>query len=201
MTRETYIELLRDRLKRIDTAGRVRPQLINMALDMVWQNMAFENMGSIGSDVNFCTKLYAATAVTLGADGRYYTTLPNAIINLPRAASGVGRINQVNSRDYDFSPVTEKNFRLLASQDVYSLGNKIYYYVTKDTVFYGDSMTAAIAAVGVDMRLVIPFADYDLDEDVPVPSGQAERFLGDAMNFLMGTTPVNQNNTNKETAP
>jgi len=201
MTRESYIEMLRDRIKRLDSSARVRPQLINAALDAVWQNMAFENMGSLGSDVNFCTKLYEAVDVEEGADGTYYSELPNAIINLPRAASGVGRINQVNSRDYDFSPVTERNFRLLTSLDVYDIGNKIYYYVTKDYVYYGESMTAAIAGVGVDMRLVIPFKDYDLDENIPIPSGQAERFLGDAMNFLMGTTPINQNNTNKETAP
>ena len=60
-------------------------------------------------------------------------------------------------------------------------------------------MTPAIAAAGLDVRMVIPYSSYDLDEDLPITAGQSDMFVGTALQFLLGTTPVQLNNINSET--
>jgi hypothetical protein len=62
-------------------------------------------------------------------------------------------------------------------------------------------MTPAIAAAGVDIRMIIPFSSYDLDEDLPVPIGQSDTFIANALQFLLETTPVELMNNNEEKRP
>lgn len=198
MTRQQYIELAQARLKRIDSTGQFRFQYVEGAFDFVWQNSAFKHMGMASTDTNFYTKLYEAEPVLQDAGGRYYSDLPEAIINLPRVSSGVVRIVQLNARDFDFAPISERDFTMMASQEVYQVGTTIYFYVNKDRIVYGDSMSSSIASAGVDMKLCIPFSKYDLDEELPMPAGQSEEFFASVINYLAGTQPVDLSNINTE---
>jgi len=198
MTREQYIELAQARLLRLDNAGRQKSQYVEGAMDAVWQSMAFKHFGTFGSDTNFYSKMFTPVTVSQDTYGNYYSDLPDKIINLPRKSSGIVRINQVNGRDMDFTPVSERDFTMMTSQEVYQLTDKIVYYVTFERIFFGTNMNPAIAAAGLDIRMVIPFSSYDLDEDLPIMIGQADMFLGTALEFLIGTPPVNLVNKNSE---
>jgi hypothetical protein len=198
MTRQQYIELLEARLKRIDSADRFHPRYIEGALDFVWQNLAFEAMGKLGTDPFFYTKQYTPVTVSQDSNGRYYSDLPDVIIHLPRVSSGVVRISQLAGTDMDFAPVSERDFVMMRSQEVFAISNTIYYYVTKDDINYGDNMTTSIASSGVRIDMVIPFRSYDLDEDIPIPSGKAQEFINLALQFLGATPPVDLVNKNSE---
>lgn len=198
MTREQYIELLQARLKRIDSAARFNPRYVEGALDMAWQNLAFNAIGKGGADDFFYTKQYSPVLVVQDSNGRYYSDLPAPIINLPRAASGVVRINQLAGIDMDFAPVTERDFIMMRSQEVFQISGTIYFHVTKDQVFYGDNMTVPIASAGVKMDLTIPFRTYTLDEELPIPAGQAQEFIAAVLEYLAPTTPVDLMNKNSE---
>lgn len=199
MTREEYIELVQARLLRIDSAGRFKSQYVEGAMDMVWQSMAFQHFGAFGTDENFYTKLFTPVTVSQDSHGNYYSDLPEKIINLPRVSSGIVRINQINGRDMDFSPVSERDFIMMVSQEVYQLTDKITYYVTFERIHFGSNMTTAIATAGLDIRMVIPFRSYDLDEDLPIMVGQADMFINNSMQFLIGSAPVDLENKNAET--
>lgn len=201
MTREQYIDLIKTRLKRIDSADRFHAQYVEGVLDLVWQSTVFQQAGTYDTDVNFYTKKYTPVAVSLDASNNYYSDLPDKIIHLPRVSSGIVRINQINGRGMDFSPVNERTYTMMISQEVYQLTDKIVYWVDFDQVHYGSNMTPAIAAAGVDIRMIIPFSSYDLDEDIPLPIGQADMFIAKAIQLLKDTTPVELTNINSETLP
>lgn len=199
MTREQYIELVQANLLRIDNAARYQSRYVEGVMDMVWQSMAFQHFGTFGTDVNFYTKMFTPVTVSQDVHGNYYSDLPDKIINLPRKSSGIVRINQINGRDMDFSPVSERDFTMMVSQEVYQLTNKITYYVTFERIHFGTNMTPAIAAAGLDIRMVIPFSSYDFDEDLPIMIGQSDLFISRSMQYLAGTTNINLENTNSET--
>jgi hypothetical protein len=195
MTRKALIELIKLRLKNVDSTEQFHPRFIEGVCDLVWASWCSASTVSASQDVNFYTKLY--DGVEVDVDGEFfYSVLPSPILNLDRIGGGVISINQINARDNDFKPIREKDFRLMKGQEVNRTGTDIYYYVTYDHVYYGGSMTDEIAEDGVDMRLSIPFSKYDLSEELPLPSGKEMEFVQAAINILVGTPPTNLTNKN-----
>lgn len=198
MTREEYIELIKAKLLRLDDASRYNPRYVEGALDFVWENFMFEMDGMQGTDPFFYTKQFTPVTVATDSNGWYYSDLPSPIINLQRVSSGVVRVSQVSGRDMDFAPVSERDFTYMRQQDVYRVGNTIYFYVTNDRVYFGDNMTPSIASSGVTIDMVVPFRSYDLDEELPIPAGKSLQFVGAVLEFLAPTRPVDLSNTNTE---
>lgn len=199
MTRKAILELLKIRVKQADATGQYPIQYIEGMCDMVWESWCAASTNSPNQDFNFFTKLYPAVAVTEDtASGYYSSVLPEQILKLERVGDGVMSINQVNSLDNDFKPVTEVNFRLMKGQEVARTGSDIYYYVTYNSVQYNESMDSYIADSGVDMRLSIPFSKYDLDEELPLPSGKGLEFTTAVLNLTVGTPSVNLTNKNSD---
>jgi len=192
MTRKAIIELIQHRMRSIDSTGQFPPQYIESMCDMVWESWCSESANDKHQDLNFFTKLYPAETVTLDADSGYYSTaLPEKILKFRRIGDGVISVNQINTIDNDFKPVSERDFRLMKGQEVQRTGSDIYYYATYNSITYNESMTASIAAEGVDLRLSIPFSKYLLTEELPMPSGRAMEFVGAVIGLIQGTPPVN----------
>ena len=198
MTRRAIIELIKYRLKNVDSTEQFAPQYIQGVCDLVWSSWSTESLLDDRNDPNFFTKKYDAVAVTEGADEYYSSSLPEKILALTRVGGGVLSINQINAKDNDFKPVLERDFRLSKGQEVARTGSDIYFYVTFDSVFYNESMTSDIASSGVDMRLAIPFSKYGLEEELPMPSGREAEFVESVVNMLMGTPPTNLSNKNSD---
>ena len=68
------------------------------------------------------------------------------------------------------------------------MGEKTYY----------PSMTTAIQSAGVRMTVVQQFSEYALDESIPIPKSQSERFMETVLNVLNVVRPelLLNNNTN-----
>lgn len=200
MTRKAMIELIGTRLKRLDKTGQFHPRFIEGVCDIVWQTFAYNFHERNGADPYMYSKKYEDQVVTTDVDGHYYTDLPVELINLPRANSGILRIDKDISRDFVFVPTTDRNFTFMHSQEVYQIGTKIYWYNSKDRIYYGDSMTSVIAAIGVDITLCIPFSSYSMTETLPIPADQGAQFISSVIEIIAGTPPVDERNTNSETA-
>ena len=198
MIRQAMIELIGARLKRLDKTGQFHPRFIEGACDVVWQSLAYQYYEGAGIDSYLYAKKYEDQTVTTDIDGHYYTDLPEEIINLPRANSGVIRIDKDISRDFEFVPTTNRNFTFMHSQEIYQIGTKIYWYNTKDRIYYGDSMTPLIASIGVDLTLCIPFSKFTLDDTLPIPANQGAQFIASVVDLIMGSPPVDLKNTNSE---
>jgi len=199
MTRKAILETIEHRLKPTDSTEQFPLPYIQAMCDMTWESWCSESANDKNQDLNFFTKAYQAVTVTLDtASGYYSTTLPVSILKLRRVGDGVISVNQINAIDNDFKPISEKDFRLIKGQEVARTGSDIYFYVTYDTIRYNESMTSAIAAEGVDLRLSIPFSKYLLTEELPMPSGRAMEFLGAVIGLIQGTPPTDLTNKNSD---
>jgi hypothetical protein len=199
MTKKAVIELIIKRCKDIDSTGQFNPLYVESFCDNVWQEFIIAMNSSKEVDFTFYSKMYPAVSVTYDTTTKYYySELPETIINIPSIGSGIASIRQVNSFDAYFIPVSETDFSLLFSQEAYRIGGDIYYFTTYDTVYFSDSMTSDIAASGVDMRLIIPFSKYNLDEEVPLPSLKDTLFIDAVVQRIIGTPPTNTTNKNSD---
>ncbi len=197
MTRKALIELVQRRLKFTDSKKQFPALYVQGALDISWQQMLTDVYDEDYQDIHYYTKKYNPVAVTEDTSQEsYYSDLPEEMIRLPRIGEGVISINQLDSRGSDFKPVREQDFRLMTTQEVYRVGQEIYYYVDYNRIFYGDSMTDEIADTGVEIHMCIPFSKYDTDEELPLPGGQSQVLIDMTVNFLQGTPPVNTDNKN-----
>ncbi len=199
MTRKAVIELIKQRLKSVDTSEQFPFQYIEGMCDMVWETWCSQSALDKNQDTGFFSKMYPAEAVALDSGSGYYsTTLPEQILKFTNVGSGVISVNQINAIDNDFKPVSERDFRLMKGQEVARTGSDIYYYVNYAEIRYNESMTSSIAALGVDLRLSIPFSKYLLTEELPMPSGRAMEFVGSVIELIQGTPPVNLTDKNSD---
>lgn len=199
MTRKALLELIGHRMKSVDSTEQFPVRYIEGICDITWASWCTDSANDKNQDFNFFTKSYPAVTVTLDSGSGYYSsTLPEQALKLPRVGDGVISVNQINSMDNDFKPISEKNFRLMRGQEVNRTGTDIYFYVTYDTVFFSESMDASIASSGVDMRLSIPFSKYTLSEELPMPSGKELEFISAVVNLIQGTPPTNLTNKNSD---
>lgn len=196
MTRKALIELVTRRLKFTDSKNQFSMPYVQGQIDIVWQDLCVKTYNENIIDSFFYTKLHTPVTITNPASGLAYADVPEEMIRLPRIGEGIISINQIDSRSADFKPIREKDYRLMTSQEVYRTGGDIYWYLRYDRVFFGESITNDIITAGVDMNICIPFSKYDLDEELPLPGGQAEAFMEMAVNYLSGTPIVNTDNKN-----
>lgn len=197
MTRKAIIELVKQRLKFTDTKTQFPALYVQGALDIAWQQLCTQTFDDNYQDIHFYSKTFNPVAIVEDTSQEsYYSDLPEEIIRLPRIGEGVISINQVDSRGSDFKPVRESDFRLMTTQEVYRVGDEIYWYTDYNRVYYGDSMTFDIATTGVEMHLCIPFSKYGFEEELPLPGGQSQVLINMALEFLQGTPPVNTDNKN-----
>lgn len=199
MTRKALLELIKHRVKSKDSTEQFPIQYIEGVCDVTWASWCADTSNINNQDFNFFSKMYPAVPVTINTGSElYFSVLPETILKLNRVGDGVMSINQVDARDNDIKPISEKDFRLMKGQEVDRTGSDIYFYVTYDTVFYSDSMTTNIAFAGVDMRLVIPFSKYGLDEEIPLPAGKELEFIKAVIEVISGTPPTNLTNKNSD---
>lgn len=197
MTRKALIELVTRRLKFTDSKTQFSIPYVQGVLDTIWQEMCVQTFNTDVQDINYYTKLYSAVTVVTDIENElYHSDLPVEMLRLPRIGEGVISVNQIDSRSADFKPIRELDFRLMTSQEVYRIGDDIYYYVRYNRVYYGESMTLEIVDAGVDMFICIPFSAYDLDEELPLPAGMSKTFIDTAVQYLMGSPIVNTDNKN-----
>jgi len=197
MTRNALIELVQRRLKFTDSKKQFPALYVQGAMDIAWQQIIYQTYDEDFQDINFYTKKFSPVAVVEDVeDELYYCDLPEEMIRLPRIGEGVIAVNQLDSRDSDFKPLREQDFRLMSSQEVFRVGGEIYYYVGYKRIYFGESMTNEIAITGVEIDMCIPFSKYDLDEELPLPSGQSNVFVEMTLNYLAGTPAVNTENKN-----
>ncbi len=197
MTRKALIELVQKRLKFTDSVKQFPGLYVQGAMDIVWQQLCVDTYSDVEYDMNYYAKTYSPVTLTEDTGLElYYAELPEEMLRLPRIGEGVISVNQVDSRGSDFKPLREKDFRLMSTQEVYRTGSEIYYYVTYDKIFFGESLTDETATNGVDINLCIPLSKYGLDEQLPLPAGQSNLFMGQVVEYLIGTPETNVDNQN-----
>ncbi len=122
------------------------------------------------SNLDRYSKPYLNIPVTYEASTQsYYSILPATVIQYPVVGDGIWNINTMVGRDVTFVPVQMNDKELMFDNEFNSLDDVIGYSLSGSRVDYFN-FDPIITAVKMD--LVVAFTEWDINEDIPIPSGQ-----------------------------
>lgn len=195
--KEALIELIQARLAgqfAQKHLSKFHTKVVEYAIGRVYNDILLQVYANDPNDIDHYTKQYVGVAVTSDSSSLYdYSDIPENIVMLPDARSGVRMVSTDQGDDLEFVAVTKDEYKYLDGLEVESIDSTVSYAVENDRVVYrgvGDSVTT------VRMDLVIPFESYAYSDDIRIPSGQDMMLIERVVNLLMGTTPSDQLNDN-----
>lgn len=198
IVKKAFIELIRERIsgeyasKQIGKVGdRKLAYYIGRAYNSALISIYARNLTSYDP----YTREYTNVAIDYDSNTEmYYSTLPAKIIILPRrAGNGVMWISGMTSKSVEFVPITNGHLKVMDGLEVDQLDDVIGYVYRNGRIEYW-GMTSAIAADDVRMGLVIPFEEYDMEDEVPLPVGADEMIMQSVVQFLLGTPDADKVN-------
>lgn len=179
MQKQEIRSLFRNLLPRLDKTAKWHPMVIDTAIERVLIEMYQELFAENPLALQRFTKQYGygtALEVLLEAGtGLYYTTLPAKIVPFRDKASGVRRVSTVVQGGLTFFPIDPREMDLILSgSNTNTMLGKIGYAVNSERVEYFNMLGGPLAA-GVRMDLIVPFSEYDDDDEVLVPETKEEK--------------------------
>jgi len=176
MTKQEIRSLVKNILPKFSQGSEYHSEVLDRAIEKVISQLYTETFLRDPHSLQRYVKRYGGggTPVAVSYDGNatiYYSNYPTGInpIPIPDKASGVRRISTKAQTGTTFYPMDQREMDLIYNSiNTSSVNNKIGYVVTQDRIEYY-AMTAAIAAVGVRMDILVPFSDYADTDQVLIP--------------------------------
>lgn len=197
MKKIKFIDLIKSHASATDKTNRFHNVVIEHAISSTYNEMIVKTYTKDLYDLGLFTKKYgmsAAVAVSQHATTKeYYSLLPEEIIPLPDLNAGVREVLAVASRSLVLTPMRSDELKLIEGLEVQDIDDVIGYTLyagqagEKGRLVY-TGMTAAVAAAGVVMSLVIPFHAYDDEDIVYIPKGQEDTIIRSVLEKL-GVVP------------
>jgi hypothetical protein len=129
--------------------------------------------------------------------GKYYCLFPKPILQLPERGEGVRTISTITGDELEFVPVSEYEYRLMDGMEVEQVETStVEYLVRFDRVVFVRNLASTVITNGVRMSLVIPFNEYELTDEIPIPSGKGVEFINGVIASLQQIPPVDLSNKN-----
>ena len=179
-TKQQLIDEAYWKIKDARDGQAVHRDLVARYMGSGWNQILHDAFSKRTTFMDFYAKEYKAVIPVLSTENQYELTLPVAIAQLPMKGEGVRRV-QGTGTDFatgtltgvKFVPLSEFDMRYKDDLDV-GLANTsiIGYTVRYDSLWFDKNMTAALAAAGVNLLLVVPFDVYTSTELLPAPSGK-----------------------------
>lgn len=218
MKKIEYIELIQQRVApgypNSDLAHLVHPEIISREISSVYEDIVYQSYIQAKakynvSDLDNFGKTFVNVPIVQDATrGVYYAILPKDIIELPDYAS----IRQVYTNDPDGD---ESITMALIPQNATGVFNNLpvskvdklpslYLEIskmdgeesaTKKLVF--DTMNKDYTSL--NMKLIIPFYEYDDLDHVPVSSASKNQILSTVAATILGEPPQKNSNNNNDT--
>ena len=196
--------LIKNLLPKYDKNAKYHDRVVDAAIGKVLQQSYNEVFMADPLALQRFTKRYGDTSIIAvsydASAGIYYSAYPARIVPIPDRASGVRRITTRSQGGMTFHPLDIREVELVASGSFFeTVTNKIGYIPTLERIEYY-SMTAAIAAIGVRMDLLVDFSEY-ADTDVvliPEVAGGDEAFAMRVLRLLAVIPPVDIKDDNKD---
>lgn len=198
MTVKEYVDTIKNTLDREDSTSQFHPNLIRLHCDFTWNQILHDAFRKDLSYLDFYAKEYNSITPTLNSTtNRYEALFPAPIVQLPNRSEGVRNLSTNQGTGLEFVPISEQEWRYTDGMEVDTVETTTKtYFVRTDRAIFANNFVAADAAAGVSMRLVIPFSEFDDDDELPVPSGQGENFINMVLARLRSIPPVDLSNKN-----
>lgn len=202
MTREQFTSLIIDYLAGgicpADLRGRYHPQIIDKYVEMAYGDILY---GVNANAVNFrdfgqldsYTKAYKNVQVAHDSDrDEFYSILPATTVELPKNR-GIRLISPMQDQKSKFWYSENNTADVFEELEVGTIVNKTRYYVEGNKVYYrnyDENITDLL------FKLVVPFSEFDDDEEVPIPAQQSTQVFNMIVTLLRQKPPEKQTNDN-----
>jgi hypothetical protein len=201
MIKSKYIELIRLNIfggkETVDRIHLADPRRIELDISAALNTIFFQTFKKDPSNLDRYSKQYTNIAVNYdSATQVYYSNLPAKVIQYPICGDGIWNINDMLGRDVAFAPIQMNERELLYGGEFDSIDDVIGYSLSGSIITYYN-FDPIITAVKMD--LVIDFTEWDLSEDVPIPSGQDLEVIN-IIRQMYNLIPVDKLNNQNEKA-
>lgn len=209
MTKNEYVDFIRNTLPLEDKTNKFHPgnveAAINLAVNTVFYEMYAKNPKVMIKSLERYTTIYepspiASPPTKSAITGRYQSTLPYDVVDLPRKTGGIIDIiaNNETPAVTKFVPVNVLEGDQLIGSEGSLPGNIIgYSFNGARTIEYWD-MSAAEATVSVVIRFIKQFKGYSATDNVLLPYGQDERIIELVRQYLGVIPPKDLVNDNAD---
>ena len=197
MTRRQWIDYTKEFVGKIDPTRQFHPNMISNALSLAYENFVYDTYKYRIHELDSMGKEYDVSISQDGTSNRYYSNLPCSIIEIDKVGSGILEVSTTTGYSYSFVPMYLQEINRISGLEVEAMTDEIGYALVGEKIYYS-SMTTAIRSAGVRMTVVQQFSEYALDESIPIPKSQSERFMETVLNVLNVVRPelLLNNNTN-----
>lgn len=188
-TKDQFIELVKTRIAGGNTSSEqtakfgsvITEYSIAGALNDVFYNIFRQDT----SNLDLYSREYRNVDILYdAATNKYYSNLPENIVQLPDPQNGVRRISLMQDESVKFVPRIADAISVFNGLDVSLISDRIGYTVYAQRRVEYDNMNPAYTKV--KMSLVIPFEKYDGDDDIYIPAGQEMNIVDMVIKLLSG---------------
>jgi hypothetical protein len=186
MVKKQLIELIRGRIMdgsaSIDRLKEADPRRIELAIAAVLNTIFYDAFRNHSSNLDTYSKKYKNVAVTLDSTTNiYYSTLPANVVQFPRVSDGIMHINTMKGVNVTFVPLKDDDTEMMYGIES-DLIDDVIKYIRKGNIVEYYNFDLTITAVRMD--LVVDFTEWDMDEDIPIPSGQDMNIVNMVTQYL-----------------
>lgn len=193
MTKETLIELVIARLAAevADKKTQYSQQEIEKYVEIVYNSVINSVCVSAISQQDYSAldsyiKAYKNVSVTCDTDrDEWYSTLPASIIQLP-SNRGIVSISPMKDRKISFIYRRNGASEIYENLEVGLINTTPTFYVENSDIFYCSRMDSDLAEEGVLMKLIVPFDEFDDDEEITLPGGKDFDIVGLVVEAILG---------------
>jgi hypothetical protein len=186
MVKKQLIELIRGRIlggsASVDRLKEADPRRIELAIAAVLNTIFYDAFRNHSSNLDTYSKKYKNVAVILDSTTNiYYSTLPANVVQFPRVSDGIMNINTMKGVDVTFVPLKDDDTEMMYGIES-DLIDDVIKYIRKGNIVEYHNFDPTITTVRMD--LVVDFTEWDMDEDIPIPSGQDMNIVNMVTQYL-----------------
>jgi len=206
MRKDEIRSLIKNVLPKYSKGSEYHNEVIDRAIEKVINQLYHDTYLRDSLALQRYTKRFGSVVAVPVLDevitGVYYSEYPTGVnpVSFPDKASGVRRVTTTLQGGITFYPLDPREYELVTSGSYFNtITGKIGYVVTQERVEYYN-MSVAVAAAGVRMDIIVPFSDYDDDDDISIPEitdMQGNTFVGMVLAILGVIVPQDNTDDNK----
>ena len=183
-----------------DQLSTVDEGLVEHVMGRVYSDILFQQWKTMPLSVGQYAKTYDSNTIEQDATTDiYYTSLPAKVLSFPDSQSGIRKISTLKGEGVDFVSEYSDNMELMEGLECDTASNVISYTLRNNRIEF-KNMTNTIAASNIRIEIIIPFEEYDYEDDVLLPSGLQTQLIQVTTEYLIGKPPedmVNNQNPNQ----
>lgn len=208
MTKNEYIDFIRNSLQMEDKTNKFHPKQVEAAINLAVNTVFYEMYAKNPKSMMKAMERYTTTVVetipisitpTLDATtGRYETTLSFDVVDLPKKAGGIIEITEASNNTTKYVPVSAIEGEQLYGSEGSLPDNIIGYTMHGSRIIEYWGMVVATVPADIVIKAIKQFKGYSITDNILLPYGQDERIIELVRQYLGVIPPKDLINDNAD---